>query len=118
MKIGLDYHGVIDKFPGYFRIFSESLIKAGHEVHIITGLRKQDIEQKIPHTHFYSVSDDLVSHFSYHINKEGRPIFEDDVWNKAKAKYCKENKIDLMIDDSKIYGKYFSTPYFQYGSIK
>ena len=34
-----------------------------------------------------------------------------DVWNKAKARYCKKHKIDLHIDDSAKYGEHFSTPF-------
>lgn len=37
MKIGLDFHGVIDADPEFFAVETELLIKAGHEVHIITG---------------------------------------------------------------------------------
>jgi len=32
---------------------------------------------------------------------------DDDIWNKTKAKYCEVMKLDLHIDDSDVYGKYF-----------
>ena len=36
---------------------------------------------------------------------------DDILWDSAKANYCKVKKIDLHIDDSPIYQRYFSTPY-------
>jgi 8-oxo-dGTP diphosphatase len=40
------------------------------------------------------------------------------VWNRAKAEYCKKNGIQLHIDDSDVYGKYFETPYARFESLK
>lgn len=37
MKIGIDFSGTITKYPGFFRIFAESLMLTGHEVHIVTA---------------------------------------------------------------------------------
>lgn len=37
IKVGLDIHGVIDRYPEFFSFLSNTLIAAGHEVHIITG---------------------------------------------------------------------------------
>ena len=37
MKIGLDFHGVINTSPEFFGLISKLLLDAGHEVHIITG---------------------------------------------------------------------------------
>ena len=43
---------------------------------------------------------------------EDHPYVEDDeLWNKAKADYALEEKLDLVYDDSPRYGKYFKTPY-------
>ena len=36
MKIGFDFHGVIDSLPFLFQL-SQLLVCDGHEVHIITG---------------------------------------------------------------------------------
>ena len=115
IKIGIDYHGVIDKNPRRFRVFAKDMIKENVEVHIITGTRKKDFKHKIPYTHFHSVTDDFLKRkIPYHIDENGNPSFDNEIWDKAKAEYCKKHKIDLMIDDSDVYGKYFSTPYYQY----
>lgn len=118
MKIGIDYHGVIDKKSRFFSIFTKRLINAGHEVHIITGheLTPNFIENLITKgivwTKIFSIS-------SYHKNKgtkvwydkKNTPWMREDIWNRTKAEYCKKEDINLHIDDSKEYCKHFSTPY-------
>jgi len=120
MKIGLDFHGVIDNAPEFFDIITNLLIaNSFHEIHIITGLTKKDVEPllekySIAYTHLYSITDDLLNEGLEHIiDNNGRPCFSGVEWSSAKAVYCKKNKIDIMLDDSDIYGKYFITPYFK-----
>ena len=118
MKIGLDVHGVMDKHSVFFKTITKLLVEHDHEVHVITGLTKNDYialkwTKYITHTHFYSITDDLYIRFNYELDIHNRPRFEEYAWNTAKAEYCRKNKIDIMFDDSDIYGKYFWTPYFQ-----
>lgn len=57
-------------------------------------------ELNIKYTHIFSIAD-------YHFRKrdfikgyyEDRPEIEDDVWDRTKADYCSEMKIDLHIKD-------------------
>lgn len=118
MKYGIDIHGVADTKKLFFARFSERAIANGHEVHIITGnMRTPEIEKElsgygIEFTHFFSVSDTLLADGKEtHWTSPNDPWFKAEEWNKAKADYCKENKIDLHFDDSNDYGKYFETPY-------
>ena len=37
LKIGLDFHGVINDNPVYFSRFTAEAVRRGYEVHIITG---------------------------------------------------------------------------------
>lgn len=47
-KIGLDLHGVIDALPEFFAFLTDSVIKNGGEIHIITGGSwNQDLEDLI-----------------------------------------------------------------------
>ena len=122
MKIGIDFHGVIDVNPEFFSIITKLLVENKHEVHIITGLRKEDFELNpasitIAYTHFYSITYGLRN-TSYMVDIHGRPRFDEYLWNTAKAIYCKDNKIDIMIDDTKEYAKYFSTPFLLTERIK
>ena len=118
MKIGLDYHGVIDAVPEFFGLISQLLCEDGHEVHIITGAENTEELQKnlanagMHWTHLFSISD-------YHKEKgtqmwrdeKGTPWMSADLWNMAKAKYCTEHEIDVHLDDTARYGEYFTTPF-------
>lgn len=66
-KLGIDVHGVADSMPDFFSFLSESFIKNGGEVHIITGgswtkeLESDLIRLGIKWTHYFSVYDYLVN---------------------------------------------------------
>jgi len=121
LRIGLDFHGVIDKNPGLYRALSHLLVNNGHEVHIITGIPFMHLDMDwltkwdIKYTHFFSVVD--------HHESKGTPIQYDEegespkidpyLWDKTKAEYCAEKDINLHLDDSEVYGMFFSTPYAQ-----
>lgn len=118
LRIGLDIHGVIDAKPLFFSLFSERLVKAGHQVHIITGARwtvelAEHLSRKyeIYWTHFHSITD-YNEKRGVDVRYEGpnNPWMDQDIWNATKAKICQENQIDLHIDDSKVYGQWFKTP--------
>lgn len=128
MKLGLDIHGVIDSKPEIFSFLSKSIIESGGEVHIITGgtwneeLKKLVEESGVVYTHSFSVYDYLKSigakqmgiiRFSDGTTKEK---FDDDLWDSIKGEYCQRNGIDLHIDDTEIYSKYFTTPFLLFKS--
>lgn len=110
MKIGFDIHDVIDKHPDKYKEFIRHLGDDGVEIHILTGLSREKAkiilaENNITYNYLYSIGD------SYHRcgvdwDDEGNPHMDELEWNTSKGKYCKENNIDIMIDDSEIYGKY------------
>ena len=122
MKVGLDYHGVIDQHFEFFSTISDLLVHAGHEVHIITGLSLLDFVDtpafRMHYNEIYSITDYLLnSGLKYRMDEHGRPIFAKKYWDKAKADYCKKNKIDIMIDDTKRYAKHFKTPFFLFNKM-
>jgi hypothetical protein len=119
VKIGLDFHGVIDAMPEFFAFFTSAIIKAGGEIHILTGGLTNDDKKildqyKIKYTHFFSITD-------YHNEKGtptsgihpkyGFPMISDEEWDKTKADYCRREGIDLHIDDTTAYNDYFTTPF-------
>ena len=124
MKIGIDFHGVIEEYPEFFSEFTQAMIAFNHEIHIITGSKEKDIsaflfEHKIGYTHFYSITDDLLNENNwYKRDSNDNLIFNDYKWNTAKALYCNKNDITLMFDDSDIYSKYFNTAYCKWEKIK
>ncbi len=115
MKFGFDIHGVVDTHPEVYAAITKALEEAGHEVHVITGaqrtpeleFRLQDLG--IRYTHWFSI-------VQYHLDKgdidvkfvDGQPWMDREAWNRTKAEYCEEAGIDLVIDDSPIYGSYFT----------
>lgn len=125
MKLGLDYDGVINKLPRFFSILTKLFVAAGHEVHIITGNRgtaeflKNLKKMGISYTHFFSISD-------YHHGigtpmtgyEENHTWIAEDLWDRTKGNYCAEHGIDLHVDDSPVYGKYFRTPYLYFSLSK
>jgi hypothetical protein len=121
MKVGLDIHGVIDQNPKFFAELSKALVKAGHEVHIITGPRFEKVEPllkrcKITYTHFFSIVEYEEKRGKAKIrwDKKGDPFMEFHIWDSCKARYCKRMKIDFHLDDSSKYGEHFVTPFAHY----
>lgn len=122
-KLGLDMHGVIDDMPDFFSFLTDSFIKNSGEVHIITGSRwnlefeKQLNDFGVKWTHKFSVYDYLKESDAEVIGKVQFPDgtiqkkFKNEDWDKVKAQYCKENGINLHIDDTLIYNNFFSTPF-------
>jgi hypothetical protein len=120
MKIGLDFHGVINKLPIFFSEMSKLFIENGHEIHIITG--KEITEEYIKEINSYNMSYTHLFSIITHCKNVGYKICYDNsenpwidinIWNRIKSAYCLLNNIDIMIDDSEDYGKYFNTPYMK-----
>ena len=128
MKLGLDIHGVIDSNPESFAFMSQSVITNNGEVHIITGgswtteLENQLKGYGIKWTSHFSVYDYLVDSGIDSIGTIQFPDgtiqkkFDYHLWDTIKAGYCKSNNIDLHIDDTEVYSKYFTTPFLLYKS--
>jgi len=109
LKLGLDVHGVIDTFPKDFTRLTKALVEAGHEVHVITGLKKNGKIEKelkdagIYYTHYFSIVDQLEADGVEIKWVNGLPWAPDKPWNEAKAKYCETVHVDIHIDDSYVY---------------
>mgnify|MGYP006374392659 FL=1 len=117
LKIGLDIHGCIDSDPSFFGELSRTLIALGHEVHITTGALITDkIKEELKAygmewTHLWSISDYYKNKPGVELwyDEKGRPWVDENLWNMAKGDYAKQQELDLCIDDTDIYKKYFST---------
>lgn len=116
--IGIDYHGVITSNPKLFSVLTKILRCLDYEVHIITGTRITELFKEqlsrygISCTHIFSISD---FHHAQGTAMTGydeyQPKIDDETWDRTKALYCQENHISFHIDDSEVYGRYFTTPY-------
>ena len=116
-RIGFDIHGVIDKNPPLFRKIINDLKHLGYEIHILTGslptknLLDELKEYKIEYDFLFSI---LEHHKSKGTNmwKDDRGWWvDDDIWNKTKAEYCDSKSFLFHLDDTKVYGDYFNTPF-------
>lgn len=127
-NIGLDIHGVINTIPEFFAFLTDSIIKNGGNVHIITGgtwnknLQDEVDRYNIKYTHVFSVYDYLIESNANQIGSisfEDGTIqrkFEDEQWDRVKGEYCSKNNIMMHIDDTLIYNEYFTTPFCRFWS--
>jgi len=131
LKIGLDIHGVIDAKPKFFSKFSIRLRSRGHTVYIITGAKitpkliEKLREIGMEWDHLLSITDFHVNKkdVRVHFDEKGNPWMDQEVWDETKAQMCKEHKIDMLIDDSNVYGRYITkigckTTYLQVKPIR
>lgn len=118
-KIGVDFHGVINTRPDFFREFCREALKIGLAVYIISGGPRETIlaylnQYRIPYTKLWCIYDYYEQRHQVEFYDDGSFHVADELWNKAKAEYCKEQNICVHIDDSAIYGREFATPYCRY----
>lgn len=127
-KISIDFHGVLDSLPDTFSFISESIIKNNGEIHILTGssisseFKKTLDSYGVKYTNLFSIYDHLIESGSKTVGEVQFPDgtiqkkFEDGVWDKVKAEYCREHNINLHIDDTLIYNDHFTTPFCRFWS--
>ena len=116
-RIGFDIHGVIDKNPELFSKITKDFKNLGYEVHILTGsLPTPALYEELKS--YDILYDDLFSILGYHrangskMWKDDRGWWvDDDVWNKTKAEYCDSKGFLFHLDDTRIYGQYFKSPF-------
>ena len=119
LKIGLDYHGVIDNNINYFSVFCRKAKRRGHDIYVITGGPKVSVSQKLnainmPYDMCFAISDYYIALHKIEQNSKGKVVIPDNLWNMAKADFCRRSKINIHIDDSVKYINWFSTPYCYY----
>lgn len=121
MKIGIDVHGVISAQPKFWSRLTKVLINNGCEIHILTGhpvnhaLLQKLRRWNIHYTHLFSIVDEHRKRGTkMWQDKRGHWFMAPKDWNRTKAEYCREQKLDLHIDDSTVYSKWFETPYAHY----
>ncbi len=120
LKIGFDFHGVLDTHSKMFAELSKIFVANGCEVHVITGskitpkFQQELIDLGIQYTHIFSIVDYHESIGTPVQYDERGPWIDADLWNRTKADYCSREGINLHIDDSDEYGKFFkNTAYLQ-----
>ncbi len=121
LKIGLDYHGVIDKNTNYFSGLCKCARKRGHSIYIITGgpistVKSQLKYADIQYDFIFAISDYYFALDKIEQLPNGSLNVPPHLWNIAKAEFCRRNHINLHIDDGENYLHWFSTPFCLYNN--
>ncbi len=109
MKVAIDVHGTIDRWP-VFWIRTISLMKAmGIKVYILSGPEKEKIIGRLVALKVDTRElEDVLSVADWIKDQEGAVFWYDDnggfwaddkTWNEAKAYICAVNMIDVLVDD-------------------
>lgn len=118
-KVGIDFHGVLNTNPHFFKEFFDILYSKDCSVYVISGGPRRMIEDflnnhDLSYAKIWCIFDYFDARQEVKFLADGSFYVDDEAWNAAKANYCRQNNIDVQIDDSSIYGKYFTTPYCLY----
>ncbi len=105
-------HGVVDAHPVLFRGLAAKWIKAGHEVHIVTGemwASAGDVvkELQVPHTHHFSVADHHIDRGAYVWHTDTGPWMDGTIWDSTKGLYARSVQLDIHFDDTLRYARHF-----------
>jgi hypothetical protein len=124
IKLGLDFHGVINKAPAMFVDLAKEVRRRGGEVHVLTGspddaALDRDMRSfnggKRWWDYIFSITDHLLAKgIPYKIDAKGGKVFPDSEWDSAKAEYCESKGITVHIDDSETFLSCFMTPCLLY----
>lgn len=121
MRLGLDIHGVIDKYPDKMIKLAQDTLEKGGRVYIITGPPVETARKELSAimaerlmvrpfwTQIFSIVDYMkLKGIPNYTDTNGHvwALREHD-WNAVKGKIAKELALDLHIDDSPAYGEYF-----------
>jgi len=117
VRIGFDFHGVLEKYPNVFKPLIQLLDAIGAEVCVVSGPTLDEIDGELTK---YGYNDGIASIHSVidflkqnnvktWQDEKGTWWAADEDWWSSKAKMCKENDIDIMIDDSEKYAPYFDS---------
>lgn len=97
MNFCFDIDGTISAAPEAYKVMIDSLLAAGHEVHILTGTMDQEATEE----HYRKRHDQLAE---FGITRWTNLCIVTSPGNvEAKAKYCKDNNIAFMFEDSPWY---------------
>ena len=115
MKIGFDFHGVLNLDDPHFRDLAKCAVGIGHEVHVLTGSSWEKfiveshglLVEGVHYTQFFSVCDYLIAKGIENKGNLDRPMFDSDVWNSAKGEYAFYTALDKHYDDCEIYSTNF-----------
>ena len=112
MLIGLDFHGVIDRFPKEFSLLTQRWVSLNHEIHIVTGESWDSVQSKvedlkIAYTHWFSIVDyhKLIDTPMRH--KQSGWWMDQKEWDKSKGDYAERVGLNVHFEDTLTYAPWF-----------
>ncbi len=123
LKLGLDYHGVIDQNLGYFSEFCRQAARRGCRIYVVTGGPEVKVRECLAAANIeceliFAITDYYQALGQASQRPDGSFKIADELWNQAKAAFCRRSRISLHIDDSAAYRRHFSTPFCLYDTQK
>jgi len=116
VKIGLDIHGVIDRFPKEFSLLTRRWVEDyGHEVHVVTGeswatAKPQVDAVSLSYTHHFSIVDhhrDIGTPMTNTVVGQPGWWMDEETWNRSKGDYATRVGLDIHFEDSLEYAAWF-----------
>jgi hypothetical protein len=111
MRIGLDLHGVIDRFPHEFALITRRWVDiCGHEVHIVTGEGWATAERQMDgfrYTHRFSIVDHHRAIGTKMELKESGWWMPQDEWDRTKGDYAQRVGLSVHFEDTLRYAPWF-----------
>lgn len=112
MKIGLDLHGVVDRFTREFTLATRKWVSSGHEVHIVTGSSWASVVRQIDgygisYTHSFSIVDYHREIKTPMESRESGWWMDPITWDKTKGDYAARAGLSIHFEDSPEYAKWF-----------
>ena len=102
MKIAIDIDGTITANPRFFRLFIESQLKAGNEVHILTGrVAGTEGDRESPPDRVEQLAKLGIFAYTRLVQVTRMSQYPD--IGIGKGVYCRENAIDMIIEDDELY---------------
>jgi len=121
IKMGIDIRQMGAVKESFFSELSRLLVKSGHEVHLLIeeeftpALEKYLRDDlRLSWTHLFSVPTYQKARGVNITYIQGFPYMDEEIWNRTKAEYCREQNLDLHIDHSDVYARHFTTAYARF----
>ena len=120
-RVSLDFHGVINSNPEFFRELADLWRRTGYLIYVVSGGPADYIaaylqEQRIAYDRLWCIFDYFNAREKVKVEADGSFYIDDNLWNAAKGKFCAAECVGLHLDDSKVYGQYFTTPYVRFAT--
>jgi hypothetical protein len=102
MKIAIDIDRTITANPQFFRLFIENQLKAGNEIHVLTGrVANAEADMVSPPDRVEQLARLGITTYTRLVQITRRMQYPD--IGAGKGVYCRDNGIDMIIEDDELY---------------